>query len=132
MRAILVLVAAAAMFLSAVAHGVFGLAAIRGELAGTGAGEHLVHAISAGWLFGSASMATFGAVVFASGLRLRRGDRTGVLPIRLIAACYVAFGLAALLASHFNPHFLLFVATGLLAGLPVTGAGSARGARGPA
>ena len=42
------------------------------------------------------------------------------------------FGLAAFLTTQFNPHFLLFVATGLLAGLPVMGMGPSRGTSGAA
>ena len=119
MKAFFVLLAGVLMMLSALAHGGLGWPSMRTALESAGAGDDLVGALAAGWYFGSVAMAVFGAIVFTSGLRLRRGDSSGVLPVRLIATGYVLFGLAAFAARHFIPHFLLFVLTGLLAGIPV-------------
>jgi len=71
-------------------------------------------------------MATFGLIVVTSGLKLRRGDRSGVAPVRLVAACYFLFGLSAFIALDLSPHFAGFMVIGLLAGLPVLGGGPTR------
>jgi len=118
MRGVLVLAAGVLMLLSSVAHGALGWPAMRAELGRAGAGDDLTGALAAGWYFGTASMAAFGVIVVIGGLRLRRGDRSGIPVILVVAACYLVFGLWAFLLHDFNPHFLLFVATGLLAGVP--------------
>jgi hypothetical protein len=73
-----------------------------------------------------------GVVTLICGARLRRNDRSGAAIILVIAAGYLFFGLAAFITHDFNPHFLLFVATGLLAGLPALSPGRAPGAGPPA
>lgn len=123
MRAVLVLAAGALMLLSSVAHGALGWPAMRAELERAGAGDDLTGALSAGWYFGTAAMAAFGVIVVICGLRLRRADRSGTPVVLAVAACYLVFGLWAFLLHDFNPHFLLFVATGLLAGIPALGGG---------
>jgi hypothetical protein len=119
MKAFFVMLAGVLMMLSSLAHGTLGWRSMRDALESAGAGNDLVGALAAGWYFGSVAMAVFGAIVITSGLRLRRGDLSGVLPVRLIAAGYVLFGLGAFFGRNLNPHFLLFVLTGLLAGIPV-------------
>ena len=127
MRAILVMIAGGFMILSAFAHGFGGWSVMRRELAGVGAKPELVGNLGAGWLFGSAAMATFGTIVVTAALRLRRGDRSGVVALRTIAACYVIYGSAAFIALGNEPFFLiLFVTPGLLAGLPTFGDARAR------
>jgi hypothetical protein len=126
MTHILAIVAGAFMLLSALAHGLLGWPVMRGELAKLGAPADLVGGLAAGWLFGSAAMATFGVTVILAALRLRRGDRSGAFALRAIAACYVVFGLAAFVARGFEPFFLNFVAAGALAGMPVVVPGSTR------
>lgn len=81
MRGFFVLLAGIFMMLSAIAHGGFGWPPLRGRLSSAGVGEDLVGALAAGWFFGSAAMAAFGAVVLTSGLRLRRGDLSGVFAV---------------------------------------------------
>ncbi len=121
MKSFLVLLAGALMILSSAAHAFLGWPPLRGELRTAGVAENLIGALAVGWYFGSASMLAFGAIVFRSGLLLRKGDRSGVAPVRMIAACYVVFGLATFLSRNFNPHFLVFVINGLLAGAPLLG-----------
>ena len=116
----LVVVAGALMLLSAAAHGLLGWPAMLSELRAVGAADDLIGGLSAGWYWGSVAMVAFGLIALLAGMRLRRGDLSGVAPIRVVAACYVLFGLAAFFSRGFNPHFLLFVATGLLAGVPVS------------
>jgi hypothetical protein len=121
MRSMLVLLAGVVMILSAAAHGLLGWPAMLQALHGAGAPADLAAALSIGWYFGSMAMLVFGVVTVLSALRLRRGDSSGVTTIRVIAAGYVLFGLAAILYRHLNAHFLLFVVTGALAGLPLWG-----------
>jgi len=124
MRPILALIAGVFMLLSSLAHGLLGWPAMRGELAKVGAATDLAGALGAGWLFGSASMVAFGAIVIVAALRLRRGDRSGVFALRAIAASYLAFGAAAFVARGFEPFFLNFVVIGALAAAPAFGSGA--------
>jgi hypothetical protein len=126
MRPVLALIAGAFMLVSSLAHGLLGWSAMRGELAKVGAPADLVGGLRAGWLFGSASMAAFGAIVLVSALRLRRGDLSGVFALRVVALCYLVFGAAAFVALGFEPFFLSFVATGALAGASALGSGAGR------
>lgn len=123
MRSILVMISGVVMLLSSVAHGGLGWPAMRAELGSTTAPADLVQGLGAGWYFGTASMAAFGSIVLFCGLRMRRGDLSGVPVVGIVAVCYVVFGLLATLLVHLNAHFALFVATGLLAGLPLLGIG---------
>jgi hypothetical protein len=124
MRPILALIAGAFMLLSALVHGLLGWPAMRGELAKAGAAADLVGSLGAGWLYGSAAMAAFGAIVVVAALRLRRGDRSGVFALRTISACYLVFGLAAFVWQGFEPFFLNFVVIGALAAAPAFGSGA--------
>ena len=120
MRSFLVLLAGGLMVLSSIAHSVLGWPAQRSELRNAGAQEDLIGGLAVGWHFGSAAMLTFGAIVLVGGLKLRKGDLSGVVPVQIIAACYVLFGLAALFYQKLNPHFVGSLSC-LLAGLPVLG-----------
>ena len=121
MKSILVLSAGALMVLSSAAHAFLGWPPLRGDLKSAGVAESLMGALAVGWYFGSVAMLAFGAITLRSGLLLRRGDRSGVTPVRIIAACYVVFGVITFVSRNFNPHFLVFIVTGLLAGIPVLG-----------
>ena len=129
MKSILVLLAGALMVLSSAAHAFLGWPLLRDDLKSTGVAENLAGALAVGWYFGSVAMLAFGAITLRSGLLLRRGDRSGMTPVRIIAACYLVFGVVTFVSRNFNPHFLLFVITGLLAGIPVLGRD--RGTRSP-
>lgn len=89
---------------------------MRAALDDAGAGAPLVGALAAGWLFGSVSMLAFGCIVLSDGLDAARGRPVATRPLWIIAAAYLLFGIAALVARGANPHFLLFVVTGLLVG----------------
>lgn len=121
MRSAMVVVAGVLMMLSSLPHGGLAWPALRGRLVEAGAEESLIGALGAGWAFGTAAMVAFGIVVVLCGLRLKRGDPSGLAVVRVIAACYLAFGIGAFFVRHMNPHFLFFIATGVLAGAPVMG-----------
>jgi len=118
MRAGIVLFTGVLMLLSAGAHAGLGWPPLRAILVDSGVDAATTGAIGAGWLWGSVSMTVFGVVTVMAGLRLRRGDRSLVRAVAAIAGGYLAFGIVALLIRR-SPHFLLFVTTGLLAGLPL-------------
>ena len=107
------------MLLSSIEHACVGWPSVREALQAAGGNPaELIGGLAAGWSFGTASMATFGAIVLSAGARLRRGDSAAIGSVRWIAACYLVFGLAAFVLRDFAPHFLLFVGTGVLAGIP--------------
>lgn len=124
MRANVVLLAGVLMLISAAAHAGLGWPPLHAILGEGGVDEGTIGALGAGWLWGSVSMAAFGVVTVMAGLRMRRGDRSLVGPVAAIAVGYLLFGVAALLVRG-SPHFLLFVATGLLVGLPLLPGGGA-------
>jgi hypothetical protein len=126
MRGLVVQFAGVVMVLSAVAHGPLGWRSLGAELARVGVPADLSGALAVGWWFGSAMMLACGGIALVAGARLRRGDRSGVVPVLIVAAAYVGFGAAAYVARDFAPFFFLFIVTGLLAGLPVLGRTSVR------
>jgi hypothetical protein len=121
------LVAGALLLASSLAHAFAGWPALTSALDGSGVAADLQGALAVGWFWGSASMAAFGLIVTIYASRRLRGDHPPVLPIRLIAVTYLLFGAAAFLARDFNPHFLLFVVSGLLVGAATWRGGTAEG-----
>jgi len=106
------------MIAAAAAHATAGGMGLRSELAAAGAGPALALDATAGWYLGSATMATLGAIVVMAARRWRQGDPSALSYALAVAVCYVAFGAAAFVATGWHPHFLGFVALGLLAGVP--------------
>ena len=125
MRNIVVIVAGILMVLASLAHGLLGWPAVRAELVNEHANPELISGLAAGWLWGSACMLTFGAIVTISGIQMRRGSNSGTLAVRAIAVCFLGFGLLAFALEGFDPHFLIFVLLGLLAAASFLGAKSA-------
>jgi hypothetical protein len=119
MRGAIVTVSGALISLSSLPHGLLAWPAMCGELSHLSAPGNLVGGLGAGWYFGTAAMLTFGILVMAAGLRMRRGDNSMVFVVRAVALCYLVFGVIAFFLRHMNPHFLFFIALGLAAGLPV-------------
>jgi len=120
------------MFLASFAHALLGWPAMKSGLDEAGVAEALTGALGIGWHFGSAAMAAMGLVVVSAGWRLRAGDRSGVTPALLVAACYFFFGLYAFVSRGMNPHFTFFMAVGLLAALPLFGGAPGAGGKGGA
>ncbi len=115
MRNIVVIVAGILMVLASLAHGLLGWPAVRAELVNEHANPELINGLAAGWLWGSACMLTFGAIVTISGVQMRRGSNSGTLAVRAIAVCFLVFGVLAFVLEGFAPHFLIFVVLGFLA-----------------
>jgi hypothetical protein len=106
---------------SSFAHAFAGWPPLREALVATGVGADLLGALAAGWIFGSVAMLVLGLLAALDGARLRAGTATSLAAARLVGLAYLAFGLAAYVARDLNPHFLGFVALGLLVGLPALG-----------
>jgi hypothetical protein len=107
---------AALLILGAIAHGVFGLPAIHQQMRDSGIPRDTALWIdaTAGWLFGSMSMLTFGFIVAAVARVL--SDRHGIVifPVMAIGVGYLAFGAGCLAGIHWSPHFVGFAILGTL------------------
>src|SRR5687768_14107289 len=99
--------------LSAGAHGALGWPGLATALHQVNAPPDLVTGLAIGWYFGTATMVAFGLIVLVAGRRLWQGDKTAAAYVWPIAAVYLFFGLGALVATAFNPFFMLFVVTGV-------------------
>jgi hypothetical protein len=119
MRSALVLVGGAILVLSFFAHAIFGWKAVGGALRAAGTPGELMTDVAAVWFLSNTAMAAFGLVTIVSGLRLRRGDRSGVAALRILGVAYALYGAAAFVLTGYNPHFfLLFVLPGCLLAVP--------------
>jgi len=129
MRGTVLQIAGALTLLSVIPHAFLAWPSFRRDLLATGVDPNVVGALAAGWMFGSTAMVVFGVLGLVAGARLRRGDRSGVTVMRIVALAYVLFGAAAFVARGMNPHFMYFVAIGVLIAAPLTGlpAGGAAG-----
>jgi len=115
MRNIVVIVAGGLMLLAAIAHGLIGWPAVRAALVNGHVQPEFISRFAGSWLWASASMLTFGTIVFISGVQMRRGNGSGTFAARAIAVCYIVFGLLAIIFEGYDAHFLIFVLLGLLA-----------------
>ena len=114
------------LLLSSCAHAGLGWPAMRSELARISAPTDLMASMAIGWYFGSVAMAAFGAIALSAGLGgLASGGRVFWASL-IVGLAYGGFGLATYGIYH-EPHFLGFVALGLLA---VAGSIRALGRRG--
>ena len=113
-RSILGLVVGVLMMLSGAAHSLLGWKQLRTELEPLHAPADLVRGIGAGWNFGGAAILAFGSIVVALFTQRLWGDAVSALPANVIGATYVVVGARALLVSHFDPFFLVFVVPGAL------------------
>ena len=118
-RSALVAAAGVLLLLAAAAH-LLGWAQFRAPLAGVD--PELTAGLRVAWSWGSVAFATFGLVVLAGARAWRRGGEVPLGAVGPVALALVGFGLWALFYRGFNPHFLTFVALGLLAGAPLVGA----------
>jgi hypothetical protein len=106
------------LILAAVAH-LFGWAQFDGALAAVEA--DFVAGLHIGWVWGSTAFAAFGLIVVGAAVGWRRHGRDPRPAAAPVAFALVLFGLWALLYRHFNPHFLGFIAMGVLVGAPLVG-----------
>jgi uncharacterized membrane protein YhaH (DUF805 family) len=113
-RTVLGLIAGAMLVLGSAAHSFLGWPALQGRLAAAQAPSDLVLGLKIGWLFGGVSILAFGVIVLAIFSKRFRGKSASTLPALVIAAAYLGFGFWALVASRFDPFFLVFIVPGFL------------------
>lgn len=119
-RSAVLFVGGVLLLLAAVAHGL-GFAQFDDGLAAAPADTRA--ALHVGWLWGSATFAALGVIVLGAVRHWRRHGRDPRAAVAPAAVALVVFGAAAFVARDCNPHFLGFVALGLVLGLPLLGAG---------
>ena len=102
---------------SAFADGLFGWPPFEDALDGAQVASSVAAGLAMGWYFGSAAMFGFGTIVLNQTFRRIRRQPIQVGPLWVIAIVYLVFDIGAYVWRDFNPHFLLFVATGVLVAL---------------
>jgi len=128
LSSVALVIAGLLLLLSAGAHAGLGWPAMRQELMKVAAPPDLMAAMSIGWYFGSAAMATFGAIALTAGVGAVAAGGRVFWASMIVGLAYGGFGLATY-AIYREAHFLGFVVIGLLA---VVGSVRALGRRGPA
>ncbi|MGH9868685.1 MAG: hypothetical protein ACREAA_11055 [Candidatus Polarisedimenticolia bacterium] len=123
-RAIFLFLAGAMMVTASFAHALAGWPALKPELEKLSASKDVMDTASIGWHWGSATMATLGVIVLAGAWRWWSGDRSGAFAVRLVAACWILFGIATMLTYGVSGHFTGFIVIGALALAPTLGDGS--------
>jgi hypothetical protein len=99
---------------SSAAHAFLGWPAFEDALARQGVDGATRGALAVGWYFGSVAMLVFGVIVLSDTAMIWRGRPVDPKHLWAIAGGYIVFGLVAWLTRDLNPHFLLFLVTGLL------------------
>lgn len=102
------------MVLSSAAHSLLGWTALGEQLRATHAPADLVRGLAIGWHFAGAAMLTFGCMVVLLFARRWRGTPQPTAPAGFIAVLYLASGATALVATSFDPFFMVFIIPGLL------------------
>jgi hypothetical protein len=122
-RTIFGLIGGAILILSSAAHSLLGWKQLRGELASAQAPSDLVLGVAIGWHFGGVAMLAFGCIIISLFLKQLKGENVSSFPALVVALAYLCFGSWALIVSHMNPFFLVFIVPGFLlavAALPVS------------
>lgn len=114
LKAILGWVSGALLVASSGAHSLVGWKALRAELERVNAPPDLILALSLGWQFAGTAMLVFGLIVLGLVFLRMRGRQVSLWPAGLIGAAYLTFGACALVLSHFDKFFLVFVIPGIL------------------
>ena len=102
------------ILLSAGAHMLLGWSGMRSELIKAGASAELIGGVQMGWQFGGVAMLVFAAIVLAAFRGLGRGTPLQALPLNVIGAGYLLFGLAEWLLAGTGPFALVFILPGAL------------------
>jgi hypothetical protein len=113
-RGVILLIAGAAIFASALLHGAVNVPHLRQDMLEIGVRQSLIGAVSLVLYFSVVAMFAFAAVVLVGAISSFRGRVPGPLPLWLVAACYVVFGLVAYFRVDPNAHYLGYAFMGLL------------------
>ena len=114
-RTILGIVAGVLMLASSAAHSLLGWPRLSAALAESRAPEDLVQGLAVGWHWGGAAMVAFACIVLWTFLRRLQGDAVSLVPPGIVAALYLAFGVAALAVTG-DAFFLVFIVPGVMLG----------------
>jgi hypothetical protein len=111
-RTVVGLIAGVILVLSSFAHSLLGWPQVRFRLDQAQAPADLITGLAIGWHFAGVAMLAFGVIVILLFTSLMKGRTVAILPALLIAVCYLAFGVWALVASNMDPFFLIFIIPG--------------------
>jgi hypothetical protein len=112
--------AALLMGFAAVVNAVISVPHLRGDMTEINVRPTLLGAVSLGLYFGTFAMFGFALVVLAAAAQASRGATPTRLPLAIIAAIYVTFGVSAFFVWGGSAHTLGYVLMGALIGLAVT------------
>lgn len=125
-RALAGLIAALLMVANSYAHSVVGWPQLRAQLAQHNVPADLSHGLGVGWVFGGVCMLGFGLVVLWMFSQAWRAIAIALVPARIIAVTYLAFGIGAMILSGGDPFFAVFIVPALLLLYASTGSGAPR------
>lgn len=114
LKTILGWISGALLVTSSGAHSLAGWRVMRAQLERANASPDLILALSLGWQFGGTAMLVFGLIVLGLFWLRMRGRELSLWPAGLIGIAYLTFGACALLLSHFDKFFLVFLVPGIL------------------
>jgi uncharacterized membrane protein YhaH (DUF805 family) len=114
-------IAGAILVLSSGAHSLLGWKALNAELAAAQVPPQLVFGLKVGWHFGGVAMLAFGIIALALFAARLQGRRVSLFPALVTSVAYLGFGTWALIASHFNPFFFVFLVPAVLLVVAVGG-----------
>jgi hypothetical protein len=113
-RALVLLIAGAAILASAILHGTINVPHLREDMLEIGVRPGLLGAISLVLYFSVAAMFAFAALVLAGAVAVLNGKAPHVPSLWLIGATYLTFGLGAFVVVDPNAHFLGYALMGVL------------------
>jgi hypothetical protein len=109
--------AAVAILGSAALHGFVNVPHLREDLVEIGTRPTLLGAVMLVLYFSVVAMFGFGGLVLNGAVQRMRGGSPRLMPLWVVAGCYVVFGLAAFVLLWRSPHFLGYAGMGLLVAL---------------
>lgn len=125
-RALAGLIAGLLMVASSYAHSVVGWRQLRAQLAQHNVPADLSQGLGVGWVFGGVCMLGFGLVALWMFSRAWRAIAIALVPARIIAVTYLAFGIGAMVLSRGDPFFAVFIVPALLLLYASTGSATPR------
>ena len=113
LRTTLLFAAAVLMGFSALVNAIVNVPHLREDMAEINVRPTLLGAVSLGLHFGTLAMFAFACLVLVAAIRSLRVAVTARVPLSIIAATYVGFGIAAFVLTK-SPHTLGYVFMGVL------------------
>jgi hypothetical protein len=114
MKSILMLASGVLCVGGGLLHG-SGFQIIHAEVAKANVTGNLAEIVDLAWVFMSMGFLTFGAILIACGLQMRKKNYGGRVLAGWVAACLTVFSGGAMIRFGFNWHFLYFLIVGALA-----------------